>query len=180
MKIKKIKAPKWFINIQYILLPLMVVYLAKYLFKMDFTKSENLIGFFLIVLLIIFHTYYHEFFHWVAARVLKYRARVFLSKRLCVVKGKIKPGHFFIIALFPFFLELIIIYFLFTLNQNLIFLIGVLLVTSAGGFLGDLWMALSSIPYFRKKDFYFKYIRSGEFHLCKKQQYHMSKTTSVI
>lgn len=158
----------------------MVVYFAKYLFRMNLTKSEEVLGIFLIVLLIIFHTNYHEFFHWVAARVFKYRARVFISKKLCVIKGEIKPGHFFIIALFPFLLEVIIIYSLFNLNQNFIFFIGVLLVTSVGGFLGDLWMALSSIPYFRKKDFYFKYKRSGEFYLCKKQQQNMSKTTNVI
>ena len=174
MKIKTVKAPKWFTTLKYPLATLIVLYFCQYFMGfLNLTISKALLGLLLTLPLFFFHTHIHEFFHWVTARRFKYRSQVFISKRLCIIKGKIKPVHFFIIALLPFSMEIIILFLLFQVNQNLLFFIGTLLALSIGGFLGDLWMALSSIPYFRKKDFYFKYKRSGEFHLCKNQQINM-------
>lgn len=175
MKINYIKTPKWFVNCQNPLIILYIMYMIfsfvhnKLWLQPDFHK-ETLQFLFLFLALFLFHVYYHEYTHYVTAKSFGYRAKVLIDRKnnikLCIVKGLIRPPHFFLIAAMPLLIDLLIAYSLILLFPTQSLLVGLFIVMGISGATSDIWLFTSSLKFF-KKNHYLKYVSEGKFEVIK-------------
>ena len=80
-----------------------------------------------------------------------------------MIKGKILPKHFMLIAIMPLLLDLLISALLFYIFPSQLFIIGAFVMYGAIGATSDLWMFISSLKYQFVKGCFLVYVRAGQF-----------------
>uniref|UniRef100_A0A1S2M5K3 DUF3267 domain-containing protein n=1 Tax=Anaerobacillus isosaccharinicus TaxID=1532552 RepID=A0A1S2M5K3_9BACI len=135
----------------------------------NFLNSDiSNISTFIILALIFFHKYPHEFLHYITATFLGYKSIIVIKKRLCIIKGDIVPIHFIIIALSPLVFDLVIIVILWTLFPVVTFIGLSFIAISITSSSSDLYFATKAAPYLRSWNYYLRYNKQSHFTLYSK------------
>lgn len=180
MKIRELNTPSWLINSQYVLLLIYIIIgvinwriVIMQLYQL--TLYNGIPGILLLstlLLLQVFHTWYHEHGHFLSAKWLGYEATVYIKAKKCIPQGEIKALHFFLIAIAPFLFDCLLLYGLYSAFPEQIFLLALFAILVLSSSLSDIYYALSSLSYVFKRAFYYMYeggpSGKGRFGLYKK------------
>lgn len=171
MKVDILKTPRWFVNLQYIFfISWVIYYVINYktvIYQFTRIDPNTLVLLILILVLHFFHVFYHEYTHFYLAKALKYRSKVFIKAKVCIVKGNIKPIHFSVIVISPFILDLFITLFLIYTYPGREMFISLLFVVFIGSSTSDIYLFFKSLKYSKRKKLYLKYAGQSEFKIIK-------------
>jgi hypothetical protein len=164
----KMTTPKFIENFQFILLIPFVLYISlnNKLIYQQFIQSYDSIVVALVILLIIhIHVYYHEYLHYFTSRILGYRAKIIITKKVkvCVVKGEIESIHFILISSMPFLFDFFLYLILSSIFPLQTFFTSVFFIYILSSSSGDLFLMMNSLKYIKNKNVRFKYVASGQF-----------------
>lgn len=104
--------------------------------------TNGYLGELILLLLVLFLTYYHEFFHYIGANLLGYKATVNIKGKVCKIKGEMTPGDFVSIALSPLIIHIITVFIFYLLFPNEIFCVALLTYLYLLSCLGDIYMSI--------------------------------------
>ena len=165
MKEMIIKTPLSFIQLSTLGLTILFIGISFWWIDWLEVLTNGYLGELALLPLVLYLTYYHEYFHYVGANLLGYKAKVNVKGKVCEVIGRLTPGDFVSIALSPLIIHIITVFIYYIVFQNEMFCVVLLTYIYLLSCLGDRYMSAFVLLRSTSRKDRIQYISNGIFLL---------------